>query len=141
MKPQRILIGTLVAGVSMFLLGWVIYGLIFSSLMPEETGHDYMRPEEDMIWWAMITSNICWGLLLAIILEWTASFQPLNAAKKGAILGLLAGLGFDFSMYSLTTLYSGIPFILADCFCYAILFSVCGALTGLVMGKIREKKL
>lgn len=141
MKTKRIVIGTLVAGVTMFLLGWLIYGILLMPFMDDSAFKEFMRAEEDMIWWAMIASNLAWGLILTLVLEWSNVFTPGGAAKIGAIFGLLAGLGFDLSFYSMTTMFdTNVPFIIVDCIAYALLFAVTAAITALVMHKVSEAK-
>lgn len=141
MKTKRIVIGTLAGGVSMFLLGWLIYGILLMSFMDENANQGYMRAEEDMIWWAMIASNLAWGLILTLVLEWSNVFTPGRAAKTGAIFGFLAGLGFDLGMHSMTTMFdTNVSFIIIDCIAYAGLFAATGAITAWVMRKVSEAK-
>lgn len=136
MKTQKILIGTLVAGVLMFLLGWLIYGVIMSGFMAENCDNSSARPMEEIIWWAMIASNLAWGLLVAVILNWTNSFTMGSGAKVGAVMGLLAGLGFDLSMYSMTTMFSNFSVIILDSLAFSIMFAIMGSLAAWIMSKV-----
>lgn len=140
MKTKKILIGALVGGVAMFFLGWLIYGMLLASFMEANCDNSNARPMEEMIWWAIIASNLIWGLLLAIVLDWAASFTMASGAKIGAVFGLLAGLGFDLGMYSMTTMFSNLTIIIIDSLSYSVMFAVTGALTAWVMGKVGQQK-
>ncbi|MGQ0828678.1 MAG: hypothetical protein ACT4ON_09810 [Bacteroidota bacterium] len=137
METKKIVIGTLVAGTAMFLLGWLIYGIALADMMHESCNSCMARPMEEMIWWALIISNYVWGLLLTLILNWSGSLTVNSGAKVGAIVGLLAGLGFDLSMYSMTTMFGNFTMIAVDCLAWAIMFGATGLLTALVMSKIK----
>jgi len=137
METKKILIGTLIAGVAMFFLGWLIYGIALAGFMEANCDHSSARPMEEMIWWAMIASNFIWGLLLTLILNWSGSFTASAGAKIGAIVGLLCGLGFDLGMYSMTTIFSSPTVLIVDSLAYVVMFSITGALTALVMSKVK----
>lgn len=137
METKKIVIGTLVAGVAFFFLGWLIYGIALAEMMHENCNSCMARPMEEMIWWALIASNFVWGLLLTLILNWSGSVTVGAGAKTAAIVGLLAGLGFDLNMYSMTTMFSGFTMIAIDCLAYLVMFAITGALTALVLGKVK----
>jgi len=136
MNTKRVLVGTLVAGVAMFFLGWFIYGILMSGFMEANCNGSMNRPEDQMVWWALILSNFVWGLLLSLIIEWSGRFAPGPGAKVGAIFGFLTSLGFDLGMYAMTTFFYGRKVILADSLSYAALFAITGALTAWVMGRV-----
>ncbi len=140
MKTQKILIGTLVAGVSMFLLGWLIYGIMLHGFMEANCNNSSMRPMEQMIWWAMIAANLVGGLLLAIILDWSGSITMMSGAKVGAIVGFLMALTYDLSMYATTTMFNGLKMVAVDSLCSSLMLALTGMITAMVMGKIGQPK-
>ena len=50
-----------------FLLGWLVYGVLFMDYMNANYNQCAMKPMEEMVWWALILSNFASGFLLAII--------------------------------------------------------------------------
>jgi hypothetical protein len=140
MKTQKILVGTLVAGVAMFLLGWLIYGVMLSGFMQANCDHSTQRPMGEMMWWALILSNFVSGLLLALVLYWSGSLTMGTGAKTGAVLGFLIALSFDLMMYSMTTMYSTCMVVIVDAICYGLMFAVAGAITAKVMSKVGNAK-
>lgn len=137
MNTSKILIGTLVAGVALFFLGWLIYGIALSSIMAENCNSGNARPMDQMVWWALILSNLVWGLLLTLIIDWSNNTSVANGAKVGAVLGLLTGLGFDLSMYAMTTMYSNPGFIIVDVLAFALMFAIAGAAVAFVVNKVK----
>ncbi|MBK9735023.1 MAG: hypothetical protein IPO92_08670 [Saprospiraceae bacterium] len=50
--------------------GWLVFGIIFKDAMnvPME---GFMKPESEFVMWAMVVSNLMWGLLMAyIFVQW-----------------------------------------------------------------------
>lgn len=67
MKTKSLLLGTIVATVALFLLGMIIYGMALESFMAANTNRSAGRPMEEMQMWAIVVSNLVWGLLLSLI--------------------------------------------------------------------------
>jgi hypothetical protein len=139
MKTKRVLMGTLVAAVAMFLLGWLIYGMLLSGFMEANCDNSTARPEQEMIMWAIALSNVMSALLLSLILEWSNCFGFAGGAKVGAVTGFLIALSFDLAMYSMTTMFSNMSVIVVDSIAYGVLFAIAGGLAGMVMGRTAAK--
>lgn len=138
METKRIIVGTLVGGVTMFLLGWLIYGVLLMSYMEQFCDNSNARPEDQMVWGAMIASNLIWALLISTLLSWSGMMSAMGGAKLGAVLGLLAGLGFDLSMYAMSTMIKSLTFVVVDCLAFSVMFALTGAVIGWVMSKINS---
>lgn len=54
--------------------------------------------------------------------------------KVGGTIGLLMGIAFDISMYSMSSMFSNLTAVCVDIFVYAILTAITGGVVGLVMG-------
>jgi len=135
-KTQKILAGTLVAGIVMFFLGWLIYGVLLAGFLSANCDNSNARPMEEMVWWALILANFASGLLLALTLGWSGSITMGAGFKIGALLGLLIALAFDLSMYAMTTMYSNLAVIVVDSLGYAILYGLSGLLIAPIMNKV-----
>jgi len=136
MNLQKILIGTISAGICLFFLGWLIYGNLLMGYMTESTNFSNSRPMEDMVYWAMIASNLITGLLLTLVLTWTGSVSATSGAKYGFILGFLTGLAFDFNMHALSTVFKSMTPIIVDSLASGVLVGIAGAITALVLSKV-----
>jgi hypothetical protein len=59
MNTNKILVAGLVGGVFAFFFGWLVFGILFPDLMKIPID-GFMKPETDMVIWAMVISNLLW---------------------------------------------------------------------------------
>jgi len=135
MKSNKILFGGIAGGVSFFLLGWLIYGILLMEYSMANYNQCAARPMEGMVWWAMILSNLAFGFLLAIVFNWTNTHGIIAGAKVGGILGLMMAFSMDLSVYSMSTTFLHVSAVFVDIIVYAVMSAIVGAVVGLVMGK------
>ena len=134
MKTNKILLGGIAGGVSFFLLGWLIYGVLLMNFTMANYNQCSMRPMEEMVWWAMILSNLAFGFLLSLICSWSNTTRLIDGAKVGAIIGLLLALSIDLSFYSMSTMFSNLKAIFVDIIAYTVMTAIVGAVVGWVLG-------
>lgn len=134
MNSNKIIISGIAGGVAYFLLGWLIYGIVLSDFMAANGNQCIMRPMEQMIWWAMIVSNIAGGLLLAFILSWANCSSVASGVRIGAIIGLLLGISIDLSFYSMSTLYLNMTGVIVDIAVTVFMMAAIAAVVAWVMG-------
>jgi len=139
MKTNKILCGGIAGAVIFFFLGWLIYGILLSDFMLNNYDQSLSRAEEDMIWWAMILSNLASGLFLALILSWSNTLTIVEGAKKGAIIGFLLALSMDLSYYSMSTMFLSFTPVVVDIVIYTILWTITGAAVVWFMGLVKNK--
>jgi len=135
---MKILKGTVFGGITFFFLGWLVYGMLLMDFMSANTNQCASRPDADMVWWAMIASNLALALFLTLVLKWSGAKGLIDGIKTGAIFGFLLGLSFDLSFYSMTTMYNNLMVVLVDVVVYTVLMAIVGAVIVLFWGK--EKK-
>lgn len=138
MKTNKILLGGLAGGVALFLLGWVIYGMLLMDYTTANYNQCASRPMQEMIWWAMILSNLALGFLLATIFSWSNTTGLMAGAKAAGIIGLLLGVSMDLGFYSMTTMYSSLTVIFVDVIAYIVYLAIAGAVIAWVMGMVRK---
>lgn len=126
---MKILRGTIFGGIAFFFLGFLVWGLALAGVMEKLYNNSLNRPNDEMVWWAMIASNLVLALLLTLILKWAGAKSIMDGLKIGAIFGGLYALSFDLGMYSMTTMLNGMGGILLDTIAYLVVT----ALTGLVI--------
>ena len=131
---MKILRGTIFGGITFFLLGWLVYGILLMDFMASNSNNCAMRPDSEMIWWAMILSNLIFGLIVTLILKWSGASKPIDGIKIGALIGLLLCLAIDLSMYSMTTMYN-ITAIIVDAIVTTVLVGISGLVIVLTWGK------
>ena len=138
MKTNKILVGGVAGGIVFFLLGWLIWGLILAGYMAANSNQCIVRPMDQMIWWALILSDLCWGFLLAVVFSWSNTTGWMDGAKKGVIVGLLIGLLIDLYFYAASTMFSNLTVILVDVLATAVMLAVGGAIIAWAMGMVRK---
>lgn len=136
MKTKKIIAGTALGAILLFVLGFLIYGMLIMDYMDAYTNRCNARPESEMIWWAIIVSNILSALLLALVISWSNNYSAGNGVKIGTVMGLLIAASFDFSFYSMTTMFSNFMVLVLDSCGFAVMMGITGLLTAMLMGKI-----
>jgi hypothetical protein len=107
--------------------------------MAEHGNSATMRPDTDIIWWAMIVSNLFWGIFLAYIFNRWAGITTLGAgASAGAIISLLLGIAYSVGFYAYSTIYKDTTGLAVDILAGTVMGAVIGAVVGLVLGKIKD---
>ncbi len=132
---MKIVRGTIFGGISYFLLGWLVYGILLMDFMSANTNTCASRPEAEMIWWAIIVSNLIFALLLTIVLKWSGASQIVDGIKTGALFGFLMGLSMDLGFYSMTTMYNNLTVLIVDVVVFTLLMAVVGMVIVLLWGK------
>lgn len=106
MNTPRILVAGLIGGVFAFLAGFLIYGVLLDGGMPSGMA-SVQRPQAEMVWWAIVVSNLLWGLFIAyVFVQWANISSLQGGAVGGAVMGFLISAAYDTGLYSMTTLYT-----------------------------------
>lgn len=131
---MKILVAGLIGGIFAFFAGWLIYGILLKGWMPSGMAA-VQRPETEMVWWAMIASNLLWGIFIAyVFVQWANISTLQGGAVAGAILGFLISAAFDTGLYSMTTLYATAD-IVKDVAMTTVFTALLGAVVGWWLGR------
>lgn len=131
---KNIILKGLVASLVFFILGWFVYGILLDSVMNEHMNPDMdaiMRPDDGMIWWAMILGNLGLGFLLAYILVKAKVRSFWCHVQTGAIMGLLYVIAVDFMNYSMMNLAT-FSWLIIDVVIMVVLVTLMAAAASLV---------
>lgn len=131
----KILKGTIFGGVAYFLLGWLIYGLLMSDFSLANYNQCMNRASADMVYWAILLSNLIYALFLTLVLKWSKATGWMDGLKTGALFGLLFVSIIDFSFYSMTTMFNNVGAMLVDMIVSTVLAAILGILIVLTWGK------
>ena len=130
---SKMLIGGVLGGVVFFVLGWVLFGIIFADSMDTMP---CMRPHDAMNIPMIAIGNLLTGLLLAHIYSRWANITTLGGGAMAAfIIGLLMYGGMDFLMYGTSTLYVDVKHLLMDIVISSVMLAVVGGVVGWWMGR------
>lgn len=136
MNTNKLLVGGLIGGVAFFLLGWVLYGMLFgemiSSMMPNSAA--VMRADADMDMLTLFLGNLSTGIGLAYIFEKWANIRSfVGGAIAAAIIGFLFYFGYNAVLHATTTLatWNG---IIVDSLIYTFMSGIAGGAIGWWLG-------
>jgi len=132
---MKILKGTVFGGVVYFLLGWLVYGILLADFSSANYNQCANRPQAEMIWWAIILSNLVFALFLSLVLNWSGAAKWLDGLKTGALFGLLYVVTIDLSFYSMTTMFNSMSAILVDVLVNTLVPAIIGTVIVLTWGK------
>lgn len=132
---MKIIRGTLFGGIAYFLMGWLVWGILLMDFYTANFNQCSSRPEMEMIWWAMIVSNLTFALLLTLILKWSGARGIVDGLKTGAIFGFLYSLSLDLGFYSMTTMFNNFTAIIVDVIVNTLVMAVIGLVIVLLWGK------
>jgi hypothetical protein len=137
MNTNKFLIGGIIGGIAYFLLGWLVWGTLLMDFMNSHTsaaGKAVMRPEADMIWWALIVANLLWGFVLSFVCAKANVSSAGGGASTGAVLSLLVSAGmncFNYAMMPITDTTA----MAVDVAASTVVGGIVGAIIGWYMGR------
>lgn len=140
MNVKQFSIGTLVGAVVLFLLGFLVYAVLFSTFFEANLGSatGVNRADDSMVMPVLFLGNIALaGLLTYIYLQWAQISTFMTGLKGGLIIGLLMNLGHNLIMYSTTNIMN-ITGALVDVVLYTIVIGLTGGVIGLVLGRVKK---
>ena len=137
---MKILRGTVFGGITYFFLGWFAYGILLMDFFSANMNQCANRPMDDMVWWAIILSNLSASLFLTLILNGSKAKRFLDGLKTGAVFGGLFAAIVGFSYWSMTTMYNNFGTLLADIAVSMIVYAIVGMIIVLTWGKERVQK-
>ena len=132
---MKVLRGTVFGGIFYFLLGWLVYGIIFMDYFTAHINQCANNADGSMIWWAIIASNLAAALLLTLILTWSNTVTVIGGLIKGAIFGGLVTAFIDLSFWSMTSMYDSLVTVAAETLLSAVVFALVGMVIVLTWGK------
>lgn len=134
MSTQRCLLGSLVGGVVLFFLGYALYGILLAGFFEANVGSATGLTREPFDFVSLGIAQFAWGGLLTTLINWKGAWTPVDSAKTGATVGVLAFLGFDLTLYA-TTNTSTLVGAVGDVVVATMLFAVAAAAISMVLGK------
>ena len=136
MKTNKILVGGVVGGVVLFLVSWVVWGILLKDYMIANYNQCFMI--KDMIWWALIVSNIAVGLLFSTVFSWAKTSGIVDGAKGAAIIGCLVTVFIDLQFYAMSSMFNGIGIVAVDILLSTVVFAIGGAAVAWGMGLVKD---
>ncbi|RPI17636.1 MAG: hypothetical protein EHM58_08620 [Ignavibacteriae bacterium] len=137
---MKLIISTIVAGIVLFILGWVFYGMLFMDYFSTHYAK-MQRSPEDMKMWAIALSCLLQGFFLSFIYpRMYKSGSPVgNGLKYGIIIGLFMSLPYMFSSWATMPITYRVVIVDAAIL-FVMIFIACIAVA-LVYGRREPEKI
>ncbi len=132
---MKILRGTVFGSIVFFLLGWLVWGILLMDFSMNNYNQSIYLPEDQMVWWAMILSNLALALMYTLVLKWGGAKTIVEGAKIAAIIGGLYALSIDLGYYSMTNVILNVSAIVVDTLAYVLISAITGMTIVLTWGK------
>ncbi len=134
MTQGRFWLAAFAGGVTLFVAGFVLWGLLFEGFFQAHVGSATGVVKEPMDFPHLFLGQFFWGVLLAYVIQRSVGGAGLAAgAKIGAILGFLLSLSVGLNQFSMTNLMD-LTGVLTDPFVSAVWSALGGGVVGLVLG-------
>jgi hypothetical protein len=103
MDTKRILIGTVVGGIAMYVVGYLIFELAFGRFYATNVGSATGVARETGLQWAVALGTLSVAALVTLAVESrTGTLTIGKGFSTGAVVGFLVWFGVDFIRYGLT---------------------------------------
>ncbi len=137
----RILAATVAGGIAIFVLGFVIYGLVLDPYMKANMVQYAGLIKDPPGWVALVSANLANALLFAFVFDYWAGIRTfVGGLKGGAIIMFLIALTLDLQFLAFMNLWKGdavLP-IIADLVGATVLGALAGGVIGLVLGLMNK---
>lgn len=136
MDTKKFLVGTIVGGISFFLLGYLIYGMALMNFMSQHGGSatGVQKMPEEFAWWALIVGNLTSGALLSyIFLKWAHVSTFGGGASAAATIGFFTALSFDMVFFATSNIMD-LTGVITDIIAFTIMNAIAGGIIGATLG-------
>lgn len=135
MDTKRLVAGTLVGGIVVYILGYLIFTLAFGSFYAANVGSATGVARDQGLIWAVVLAGFAYGALVTFTIgNRTGSLSLGEGAKIGAIVGFLLWFTADFVTFGLTNT-TNLTITVVD----PLLELVRGAIVGLIIAAVLSK--
>ena len=103
MDTKRFVAGTVVGGVVLFVVGYLIFTLAFGAFYTANAGSATGVDRSSQLMWALFLSNLAYAALIMFAIgNQGGALSVIGGTTAGAIVGFLLWFTADFSLYGIT---------------------------------------
>ena len=136
MNIKRLIIGSLVGGVTLYILGQLIFGMAFAEFYAANSGSATGVARDTNLIWAIMLGSLSYAVLLTLAIETrSGSTSLMDGMKIGAVVGFLLWFTADFILYGLQNV-ANLTVAIADPLLELVRGGISGAIIAAVLGKI-----
>lgn len=124
MNTNKFIVGGIVGSIVSFILGNLLYNYLFKAYFDANI---YPVDFSTLKWWASLTSTLCWGFLIAYVIEQAKVTTIKSGATIAIIVSIIVQLSFDLGFYAVGMIYKDLTVIAADVLLTGFISSIIGA--------------
>jgi hypothetical protein len=134
MDGRKFAIATLAGGVTLFVVGYLVYGLALASFLEQHMLAGIQRSPPRYI--VLFIGQLATAALLATVIGyWARVAGAAEGAKAGALLGFLVALSVDLTVNATSLVYHSLRAVAVDVFAFTIVMAIGGAVVGAALGR------
>ena len=135
MDTKRFVIGTLAGGIVMYLVGYLIWGLLLADFFAANAGSATGVARETILIWAVVLGTFSLAALVTLAVGRQAGSSTIvDGLKIGAIVDFLVWFGVDFIHYGAFNI-SNLTATIVDPLLEIVRTGIGGAVIAVVLGR------
>jgi hypothetical protein len=136
MNMKRLAIGSLVGAVTLYVLGIVIWEMVFANFFAANSGSATGVEKDPQVIWAIVLGTLLYAELVTLGLESRGSSVSIaDGFKVGAVIGLLLWGTTDLILFGYTNL-NNLTGVIGDIALEGVRGGICGAVVAGVLAKV-----
>ncbi len=136
MDTKRLIIGTVVGGIALYILGYVIFELAFADFFAANAGSATGVWKDPQVMWAIAVGTLSYAALITLAIGTRAgSTTIVEGLKVGAIVGFLMWFGADLIIYGIWNVWN-LTAAIVDSLLELVRGGIGGVVIAAVLGKI-----
>lgn len=137
MDIKRVAIGTVVGGIILFAVGYLIFDVAFGAFYAANTGSATGVERDPQLVWAVVLGTLSYAALVTLGIGTRSGSSTVGAGVKvGAIVGFLLWFTVDFILYGITNI-ENLTQTVVDPLLELVRGGIGGGAIAVVLGKIR----
>ena len=137
MDTKRLVIGTLVGGIILYALGYLIFDLAFADFYAANPGSATGVERNPQLVWAVALGTLSYAAFVTLGIGSRSSSSSVGASVKvGAVVGFLLWFTVDFILYGITNV-GNLTRTVVDPLLELVRGGIAGGVIAVVLGKVR----
>lgn len=99
MNTKQVVTGMVVGGITMFVVGYLIFVLAMGGFYEANEGSATGLARASTLWWAIALGTLSLATLVTLAVGWSGAKSAGQGFRIGAIVGFLVWFGVDFILY------------------------------------------
>jgi hypothetical protein len=138
METKRLVTGTVVGGITVFVLGYLIFDTAFGAFYAANVGSAEGVARDAQLVWAVALGSLSYAALITLAIgSRTGSATMAAGVQAGAVVGFLLWFTTDFILYGITNI-SNLTRTIVDPLLELVRGGITGGVTAFVLAKISE---